>query len=304
MHKKYYGVIPPIITPITKDENVDEEGFRKLIDYCIDGGLHGLFVAGTNGETMALTQSERNHAIRIAIDQVRGRIPVMCGVMDTSTRRVIDNIKQLEQMGGTCAVITPIFYDRHTSQDETVRHFEKILKETTVDLVIYNIPPFTGLKLNADTVMKIAALDRRVAGYKDSANSFADFMTVLEQYRDTPFSVLQGVTALAMASMLMGADGFVPAMATVFPRLFSAAYDAAAQKDCDKARIYNHLIRETSKILGMTKNATAAAKYAVSLRGFTDKAVIAPQDSILPEEEELIRRKVAEIDGIAASVLA
>ncbi len=128
MKKKYYGVIPPIITPILPDETVDEEGFRRLLDYCIDGGLHGIFVAGTNGETLALTQKERDRAIRIAVEHINGRVPVMAGVMDTSTRRVIDNVKAAEQAGATCCVVTPIFYDRHTSQDETVRHFEQILR--------------------------------------------------------------------------------------------------------------------------------------------------------------------------------
>lgn len=302
MNKKYYGVIPPIITPITEKETVDEDGFRQLIDYCIDGGLHGLFVAGSNGECMALTQKERNNAIRIMLDQVNGRVPVLAGVMDTSTRRVIDNIKALEQMGGTCAVVTPVFYDRHTSQDETVRHFEQILKETNIDLVLYNIPLFTGQKLTGATALKIAALDDRVAGYKDSGGSFPDFIPVLEKHRDTPFCVLQGVTALAMASVLLGADGFVPAMATAFPQLFAASYEAAKNKDCDAAWKYNCLIRETSKILGMTKNATAAAKYAVSLRGFTRKEVIMPQDAISPAEEDAIRNKVAEIDQMVAEL--
>ena len=302
MEKKYFGVIPPIITPVTEKETVDEDGFRKLIDYCIDGGLHGLFVAGSNGECMALTQKERNNAIRIMLDQVKGRVPVMAGVMDTSTRRVIDNIKELEQMGGTCAVVTPVFYDRHTSQDETVRHFEQILKETNIDLVLYNIPLFTGQKLTGATALKIAALDERVAGYKDSGGSFADFMPVVEKHKDTPFSVLQGVTALGMASMLMGADGFVPAMAAAFPKLFAASYEAGKNKDCELAYKFNCLIRETSKILGMTKNATAAAKYAVSLRGFTRKEVIMPQDVTTPEEEALIRAKMAEIDAMAAEM--
>ena len=301
MQKKYYGVIPPIVTPITEKETVDEEGFRKLLDYCVDGGLHGIFVAGSNGETLALTQKERNHAIQIALDQVKDRVPVMCGVMDSSTQRVIDNIKDVEQMGGQCAVVTPIFYDRHTSQDETVRHFERILKETNIDLMIYNIPPFTGIKLTGATMLKIAALDRRVVGCKDSSGSFADFVPVLETYRDTPFSVLQGATPLAMASLLMGADGFVPSMAPVFPRLFAKAYEAGISLDCKEAWKYNRLIRETSKVLGMTKNATAAAKYAISLRGFTRKDVIMPQDAILPAEEDAIRQAVADIDEMIAA---
>nr|WP_325297340.1 dihydrodipicolinate synthase family protein [uncultured Dysosmobacter sp.] len=297
MAKKYHGVIPPIITPVNSDETVDEAGFRSIIDYCLEGGLHGLFVAGTNGDTMALTQKERNHAIQIALDQVHGRVPVMCGVMDTSTKRVIENIKALEQMGGSCAVVTPVFYDRHTSQDETVRHFEEILKATSIDLALYNIPPFVGTKVDAATVIKITELDKRVVAYKDSSGAFTDFQQVLSHYRDTDFCVLQGITPHAITSLLLGADGFVPALSVCFPELFASAYEAAADRDFERAMAYNDLIRESSKILGMTKNATAATKYAVSLRGFTSDRVIAPQDPILDGEKDAIRMKVAEIDA-------
>lgn len=295
MNKKYYGVVPPIITPIDNRENVDEEGFRKLLNHCIEGGLHGIFVAGSNGETMALTQKERDKAIKVAVDEVNGRVPVMSGVMDSSTRRVIENIKQLEDMGGTCAVITSIFYARHTSQDETIRHFEAIAKETNIDLIVYNIPMFTGFNLSAETIMKIAEIDN-VVGYKDSSGSFPEFMKCLTHFENTEFSCLQGSTAFAMPSMILGADGFVPSIAPLFPELFVEAYEAGKSKNIELAMKYDVLLRETSKILGMTKNATSANKFALSQLGFTDKRVIAPQDSILPEEEERIIRKIAEIN--------
>lgn len=304
MDKKYHGIIPPIVTPIDSNENVDEEGFRALLDYCIDGGLHGIFVAGTNGETMQLTQAERNKAIKIALDQVNSRVPVIAGVMDSSTRRVIENIKALEDIGGTCAAVTSIFYDRHTSQDETIRHFEKILKETNVDLIIYNIPPFTGVKLNAATVLEIAALDKRVVAYKDSSGAYAEFMRVLSVYRDTPFGVLSGVTGQALSAVLMGADGFVPALGPAFPEMFVSAYEAAKKKDVDLTRKYNELIRHSSMILGMTKNGTAAAKYAISLRGHIDKRVIMPQDIISKDEEEKIEEKVKEVDEMYKALKA
>ena len=292
MDKKYHGIIPPIVSPVDRDENIDEHGFRALIEYCIEGGLHGLLVAGTNGETMQLTQKERNRAIKIAIDQANGRIPVIAGVMDTSTKRVIENIKALEDMGGTCAAVTPIFYDRHTSQDETVRHFEKILKETKVDLFVYNIPPFTGIKLTPETVMTIADMDKRVVGYKDSAAA----------YKDTPFCVLSGATPQALSGILMGADGFVPALGPAFPEMFVDAYEAAKSKDVDLTREYDELIRESGKILGMTKNATAAAKYAISLRGHIDKRVMMPQDTILPDEEIKIKNQVDKVDELYRSL--
>jgi dihydrodipicolinate synthase/N-acetylneuraminate lyase len=294
--KKYHGIIPPIITPVDEKENVDEQGFKQLLDYCIEGGLHGIFVAGTNGETMALTQAERNKAIKIAIDHVNGRVPVIAGVMDTSTKRVIENIKALEDMGGTCAAITPIFYDRHTSQDVSIRHFERILSETNVELIIYDIPPFTGLKLKATTVIEIAKLDSRVVAFKDSSGVYTEFLQVLSEFKETPFSVMSGITPHALSAVLLGADGFVPALAPCFPEMFVDAYEAAKSKDVDLTWKYNELIRESSKILGMTKNATAAAKYAVSLLGFTDKRVIFPQDTIDPSEEEKIKAKFKEVN--------
>lgn len=296
MKKTYQGIIPPIISPVDQKENIDCEGYKALLEYCIENGLHGIFVAGTNGETMALTQNQRETIIALTLKQVNGRVPVIAGVMDSSTKRVIENIKALEAMGGTCAAVTPIFYDRHTSQDETIRHFEKILKETETDLVIYNIPAFTGIRLTAETVIKIAELDDRVVAYKDSSGAYGDFMKVLSKYEATPFSVMQGVTPQALSSVLMGADGFVPALAPAFPKMFVSAYNAAKAGDIGLTKQYNRLIMESSKILGMTANATAATKFAISLRGFTDKRVIFPQDTISREEEENIRKKLEEID--------
>jgi 4-hydroxy-tetrahydrodipicolinate synthase len=297
--KKYYGIIPPVITPIDDHERVDEDGFRKLIDHCIQGGLHGIFVAGTNGEAMALTQKERNRAIAIALDQVKGRIPVLCGVMDSGTSRVIENIKALEQMGGTCAVVTSIFYARHTSQSETIRHFEKISRETETDLVVYNIPSMTGLTLSPGTVLSLGKIDK-VCAYKDSSPDFPGFLKVLEEFRDTPVSCLQGMTALAIPALLMGADGFVPALAPLFPEIFVNAFEVSVHKgdgglDMVKVLAYERLIRETSKILSLGRNMTAAAKYALASLGFTGKRILMPQDELSPEEENAI---LAQIDRV------
>ena len=296
MPKKYYGVIPPIITPVDESENVDEKGFRALLRHCVDRGIHGIFVAGTNGETMALTQGERDRAIKITIDEVGKQVPVMAGVMYTSTRKVIENIKRLEQMGGKCAVVTPIFYARHATQDETIRHFEIISKETNIDLAVYSIPPFTGLKLSAATICKIAKIDK-VAAIKDSSGDFTEFQKILREYGKNPdMSVLQGITVHTAASLLLGADGYVPSIAPLFPELFVAYYDAGRACDIERTRLLNELIMDTAEVLGMSKDAFAANKFAISLLGLTDKRVIRPVTATTPEEEKAIRARVEEIN--------
>jgi 4-hydroxy-tetrahydrodipicolinate synthase len=295
MAKKYHGVIPPIITPVDENEDVDEKGFRALLRFCVDRGIHGMFVAGTNGETMALTQEQRDRAIKIALDEIGKDVPVMAGVMDTSTRRVIENIKRLEQMGGKCAVVTPIFYARHNSQDETIRHFEKICAESSIDIAVYNIPSFTGLKLTAATMSAISQLDH-VAVIKDSSGDFGEFQKLLLKLRENhQISVLMGNTLLAGAALLLGADGYVPSIAPLFPELFIAFYDTAVTGNIEKMIALNKIIFDTNDLLGCAKNALAANKYGISLLGFTDKRLLSPLDPANSEEEKKIRVKYEEI---------
>lgn len=303
MKPKFYGVIPPIVTPVDERENIDEAGFRSLLEHCIAGGLHGILVTGTNGETMALTQKERTRAIQIAVDQVRGRIPVMGGCMDTSTRRVVENIKAAQDVGLTCAAVTPVFYDRHTSQEETVRHFERILQETDIpELIVYNIPPFVGVKLTPQTIIEISKLDSRIIGCKDSSADYSGFMQLMHAFNGTSFSTLNGATAQALSEVLLGASGFVPSLGPCFPELFVDAYNAAASGNIPLTWQYDALLRETSKILGMSKNATAAAKYAISLRGLIHKRVMWPQDFTTPEDEVRIAAQVQKVDQLYAEL--
>lgn len=299
--KKYHGVIPPIITPVDESENVDEHGFRSLIDHCIDGGVHAMFVAGSNGESLALTQEQRDRAISIAVDQCKDRVPVLCGVMDTSTRRVIDNIKRMEDLGGSCAVITSIFYARHTSQSETIRHFERISHETSADLVVYNIPPFTGQSLTPSTVLEICKLDK-VRAYKDSSGAFGDFLNILRKLEATETSVLQGLNPYFISGVLLGADGTVPAASPLFPELYVEAYEAGVSQDIDLCKRYEVILEEVGKMLAMSKSVTAVNKFAISTLGYTDKRVIAPQDIISPVEEQNVLRQIDKINQMHAEL--
>ena len=283
MKQKLFGVVPPIITPVDEYERVDEKGLRLLIDHCIDHGIHGIFVCGSNGECMALTQAERDRAIRIALDECAGRVPVIAGVMDSSTKRVIENVKRFEDMGGQTAVVTPVFYARHATQDETVRHFEDISAATEADLMIYNIPMFTGQNLTADTVIRISQIDR-VTGVKDTSGSLPAFIRLLNHFKGTDFRVLQGSTSLAVPSMLMGADGYVPSLAPLFPKAHIMVYEYGKARDIDNAMKWGAILDEICKIYPMAKSQTASTKYAMSTLGFTDKRVIRPSEPITAEE--------------------
>ena len=267
MSKEIIGVIPPIITPIDEHEKVDEKGLRLLIDHCIEHGIHGIFVCGSNGECMSLTQEQRDRAIKIALDECAGRVPVIAGCMDSSTQRVIENIKRLEDMGGRTAVVTPVFYARHATQEETVRHFEEISKHTSADLMIYNIPPFTGQNLTGN---------------------FPAFIKLLNHFRGTDFLVHQGATNLAVPSMLMGADGYIPSLAPLFPKAHLKLYEYGRAGDIENTIKWGAIVDEICKLYPMAKSQTASTKYAMSKLGFVDKRVCQPTEPITADEMKRI----------------
>lgn len=291
--KKYSGITVPVLTPVLPDESVDEQGYRTLIQYMLDNGVHGIFSCGTLGETMALTQSERDKAIRIAADACAGKAKVFAGVMDTSTRRVIENIKRIEDCGADAAVITPVFYDRHTSQGEIIRLFEDVAAATSIDLVAYNIPTFVVEKIEPATVSALADIDA-VKAYKDSAANFNDTVKVLNAlaYRED-FSILNGTPVQYMPSALLGCDGCVPGMASMYPRVFVKAYEASLTGDVELMDKFNKLICLAGSVYASAKNGTAAVKYAVSTMGFMSEQIIRPQDGVSPAEKEKIHKQMA-----------
>ena len=300
MRKKYSGIIVPAPTPVNADETLNEEGFRAHLEFMIRNGIHGVFACGSLGETMALTQEERNKTIRVAADQAKGRIKVFAGVMDCSTKRVIENVKAIEDCGCDAAVLTPVFYDRHTSQREILRLFEDVANATKIDLVAYNIPSFTMEKIEPATVIELAKMDR-VKAYKDSGANFNETLKVLAALKDREdFAVLQGTPLQYIPSAFAGCDGCVPSMASTYPKMFVAAYEACERRDYARMLEFHDFIMEAGKVYGASKNGTAAVKYAASLMGFfNDARIIRPQDDITPAEIEKLKAQKARCDELA-----
>ena len=296
MKQKFFGIVPPISTPVDENERVDEKALRLLVDRCIEKGLQGIFVAGTNGECLALRQEERNRAIKIALDEAAGRVPVMAGCMDTSSERVIDNIKAAEQMGIETVVVTPEFYARHNTADETIRHFEKVASRTEADIFIYNIPPFTGYTIPADSVFKIAEFDH-IVGYKDTSGQFGEFMRCLEHFKGTDFMLFQGMTQYAGLSILLGADGCIPNIGPVVPELCLKVYEYAKKRDIDKMMAYNSLLLEAQRSLTIAKYGIAGCKAVESeLFGFMSDRMCAPAEPVTADQRARITAAIKSVE--------
>ena len=218
------GIIPAVITPLTAEEKFNEKAMRKLINYLIDGGVHGLFVIGTTGEFYGLTPEEKREILLVAMDETRGRVPVYAGTNGITTRESV----LLTQLAEECkvdavSVLTPMFVT--PNQDQLIKHYKSVAASTSLPVILYNNPPKTGVNIAPTTVAKLAEVSN-IVSIKDSSGDLtltADYIRLTKERED--FSVLMGRDTLIYGALCYGAVGSIASCANVAPRLCVDIYE-------------------------------------------------------------------------------
>lgn len=281
---KYKGIIPPIIVPLCGERVLDYNGLNRLLEHVIAGGVSGVFVGGTSGEAMMVGPDVWLESIRFTLEIVNGRIPVFCGAIDSSTARVLENIKKAEQAGGEIFVSTPAFYLANTCQDEIIRHFETIASGTDKSIVVYNIPLTTHVNILPDTIRTIADIPNVIA-YKDSSNDWEQFQRNLFLLEDKPISLFDGAEELCAPSLIFGAQGLVPGLSNFFPSLFVEMYKAAQENRIQEVYELQKEVWQIRKALTVGKSWMSAMKYIGSRLQFGENRPALPVQPLTAEEE-------------------
>lgn len=224
------GVIPPIVTPVDEDENVDEHGLQKVIDHVINGGVHGVFVLGSNGEFYALDFENQKRAVEITVNHVNGRVPVYAGSTAITTKDCIKLAQAAERAGADAiTVLTPMFIK--PNEKELYNHFETIAKSTSLPVMLYNNPEKTNNNISVSLLEKLAKIDN-IVGIKNTSLDFAqtvEFIRVTKNIKN--FKVLSGSDYFIYATLVYGGAGCVAGTANVAPRLVSDIYDKYIEGD-------------------------------------------------------------------------
>ncbi|KYZ77937.1 dihydrodipicolinate synthase family protein [Anaerosporomusa subterranea] len=221
---KPYGIIPAVVTPLTQEGNFSEPAMRKLVNFLIDGGVHGLFITGTTGEFYGLTPEEKREIFSVTLDAANGRVPVYAGTNGITTRESIILTQLAEDCGiDAVSVLTPMFIT--PNQDQLIEHYKAVAASTSLPVLLYNNPPKTGVNLAAPTVAKLAEVPN-IVSIKDSCGDLtltAEYIR-LTQGRDD-FNVLMGRDTLIYGALCYGAAGSIASCANVAPRLCADIYD-------------------------------------------------------------------------------
>ncbi|MFE2355706.1 dihydrodipicolinate synthase family protein [Streptomyces parvulus] len=297
------GVIPPVITPLTPAGDVDTGSLRRLAEHLVGAGVHGLFLLGSSGEAAYLTDAQRLTALEAAVDAAAGRVPVLAGVIDTTTARVLDRAADAVRAGADALVATAPFYTR-THPVEVAGHFRRIREGAGLPLFAYDIPVAVHTKLPRDVVLELAA-DGTLAGLKDSSGDEGSLRRLLVELRTrtTDFSVLTGSELTVDGALLAGADGVVPGLGNVDAHGYVRLYEAARAGDWATARAEQDRLAALfaltdagdPALMGASSSALGAFKAAARLLGLIDcAATAAPQ---VPLDEAAVARVRARLTG-------
>jgi len=241
------GIFPALVTPFTDDgKAVDEERLRALVNHCLEQGVHGVVPCGTTGEFTNLTIEERKHVIKIVIDEVNGRVPVVAGTGASGTDEAVEMTKYAKDAGATAALIVTPFYLKPADRG-IYEHFYTITNEVDLPVILYNIPQCTGLELPWQMVEDLAQLPNIVA-IKDSSGQLKYILAVLEKVRDK-INVLCGHDEVLVAGLAAGCSGAILASANIIPDIWIQLYNHIRKGEVQRARELQYKVQKIARII-------------------------------------------------------
>ena len=262
------GIITPILTPMNEDESVNLDELCVQIDRLIDGGVHGIFCFGTNGEGYILDEKEKIEVLEAAIDHVKGRVPVYAGSGCISTRDTIRMSRKAQELGAdVLSIITPSF--AVASQKELYDHYVEVAKHVDIPIVLYNIPARTVNKLLPETVAKLAKDVDVIIGAKDSSGDWENLKAYIQQTRDLDkdFYVLSGNDSLILPSLKEGGFGGIAGCSNVYPHVLSSIYNLFKEGKLEEAETAQESIASFRAVFKYG-NPNTVVKKAVAMLGY------------------------------------
>jgi 4-hydroxy-tetrahydrodipicolinate synthase len=279
------GIIPPLVTPVDADENIDVAALRAEVRYHLDLGVHGLCVTGSTGDGQMLSLEQSVTVARATVEEVSGRVPVIAGIIRDSTAEVIRYGMALKETGVDALQVTPVHYLFQPDEETTLAYYRRICDATALPVLIYNVIPYALIP--ATTVVRLLEEIPDIVGVKQSGGNIHQLADLLHANPQGGV-VFTAVDDLLFPSYLMGARGAISATLTVVPELCLAQWNAVQRGDLEGAReLHNRLLPVWRAIDG--PNMTVRIKEALRMQGRDGGLGLSPLTPVSTQEKAVIR---------------
>jgi len=292
------GIIPSMVTPLLDTMELDLNGLEKLIEHLIDGGVHGIFLLGTNGEGPSLGYPLRKQLVTEACKIVNRRVPVLVSITDTSLESTLEMAYHSKKAGADALVVASPYYFP-ISQQEMIDYLEILAPQLPLPFLVYDIPSCTKLHLSIKTIKKARELG--AIGVKDSSGDMSSFYQIINAFKDSPeFSIIAGAEIFLSDTILNGGHGAVAGGANIFPSLFVELYEASYNKDLEKINVLRQsLVKMHSNLYNLGSTPTKsirAIKCALDIMGICFDYMAPPLGKFDAEHKEIIRDYLGQFD--------
>ena len=280
-----------LITPF-KDNSLDEESYVKLINFHIQNGTNGLVPAGTTGESPTLNHDEHQKVIEICIKESGGKIPVIAGTGSNSTEEAVSLTKHAENAGANGALVVTPYYNKPT-QEGLYQHYKKINDNTSLPIIIYNIPGRCVIDMSVDTMAKLFEL-KNIAGVKDATGDLNRLDQTIKKL-GPEFIQLTGEDGLALEFNKRGGVGIISVTANIAPKQCADMQKfskSTNNDDIKKAELIDKSLQPLHKALFIESN-PAPVKYAAKILGLCSDEIRLPLVNIQKKTEEEVNKALS-----------
>ncbi len=303
---RFTGIIPPVVTPLVKIDQLDIEAVDRIVEHLIGGGVNGLFVLGTTGEGPSLTYQIRYEMVERACDAAAKRVPVLVGVTDSS---LVESIHLAEHAAtsGAAAIVAAAPYYFPTNQQGLKDWFRQLASASPLPLMLYNMPGCVGIHLDLETVVELSE-HPNIVGVKDSSGDLQYFRSLCQQFSGNPdFAVFMGPEELLPEAVAAGADGGVCGGGNLLPHVYVELFEAAIRDDAAEiSRLRNVVVevfRHIYKDPAGQMNLIPALKLALQHCGLCASCVAPPLPAVTAEHERQLLDGLQSVLQLAKSPL-
>ena len=290
--------MPAIVTPMLEDGRLDYPGLRSLLDWHVAEGSDGIVIVGTSGESPTVSVEEHCELIRVAVEQIAGRIPVIAGTGGNSTTEAIELTQFAKKVGADASLQVVPYYNKPT-QDGMYAHFKKIAESVDLPVILYNVPGRTVADLAGDTVVRLASVPG-IIGIKDATGDLERgtlLIADLKRAGHRDFSVFSGDDLTAPLLMLMGGNGNISVTANVAPRLMHELCVAAMSDDVKKTREIQYKLLAVHKAM-FTEANPIPVKWALHEMGKITAGIRLPLTPLSASLREPLKAALKQADLI------
>ncbi len=245
------GLITALATPFKADGALDPDGWQRLLHLQLEGGVHGVVVAGSTGEAATLSDDEYDQLLRSAVKTVAGRIPVLAGTGLSGTAKTIEQTRRAAASGATHALVVTPPYVRPT-QEGLIAHYRAVADQGGLPVILYNVPGRTGCDMLPETVAVLAA-HPNIVGIKEAVGDVGRVQALLA-LRSADFAVLSGDDGTAARSILSGVDGLISVGSNALPGAYRRMCDLAAAGEREATEAWDARLEPFHEFCGVESN--------------------------------------------------